>query len=462
MGDITVFDKIKDFIKGTIGVIGVIGGIGGMNLFKKTDIKKELGVDIAVSQTMLDKINVWDKMYCGKADWCEKGIFSLRLEQSIVREFANISLNEMTVNITNDRLKALFDDSIEDINEHLQKGLALGAMIIKPLGDSRVQYVPQNAFIPVEYDVRGRLKKVIFPEIKKMSDNSYYTRLEYHDLTEKGLTITNTVFHSTTSGVLGNQCDLSAIAEWANLEQSITYPLMTRTAFGYYRNPISNTIDNSFCGVSIFDCAAELIKKTDIQFGRLDWEFESGERRIHLDDTAVKLAKGSGTKLDSKLYVGLNSTTKQGESLFQEFSPVMREQSYISGLEEYKRNIEFAVGLSYGDISSPQTVEKTATEIKSAKKRKYNTVSAIQNNLKECLEDTVYAIAFYNSLATIDYDFICDFKDSILTDEETERKQDKEDLSLGILSPAEYRSKWYGESLEEAQKNLPQQSDVIE
>ena len=118
--------------------------------------------------------------------------------------------------------------------------------------------------------------------------------------------------------------------------------------------------------------------------------------------------------------------------------------------------------MSYGDLSNPQSVAKTATEIKSSKERKYNTVSAIQENLRDCLDDLVYALAFYNSMATSNYKFICDFKDSILTDEETERAQDRQDLANGTLRPEEYRAKWRGEDIDTALENLPKSAEVID
>ena len=65
----------------------------------------------------------------------------------------------------------------------------------------------------------------------------------------------------------------------------------------------------------------------------------------------------------------------------------MRDTSYIAGLEKYYRNIEFTVGLAYGDLSDVQEISKTATEVRVSKARKYNRVTAIQENLKECLED---------------------------------------------------------------------------
>ena len=65
-------------------------------------------------------------------------------------------------------------------------------------------------------------------------------------------------------------------------------------------------------------------------------------------------------------------------------------------------------------------------------------------------------------MTTSGYKFVCDFKDSILTDEETERKQDIQDIGLGILRPEEYRAKWYSEDIETALKNLPQSAEVME
>lgn len=431
-------------------------------LFPVKDIRTALNIKIALSQEMLEKIENWQRCYSGRAPWLDENVQSLRLEQSVTREFSNIALNEMTAKVSNRQLDAYFQNAMRDINMYFQDGLATGAMIIKPIGSAdKVQYVAANAFLPVEYDVRGRLLKVVFPEFKQLGDK-YYTRLEYHDLdSQKGLTITNKAYISSTRGALGREVPLDTVEEWGKLAPSVRYPYMMRPAFGYYRNPIKNNIDGSHCGVSIFDAALDTVRKADLQFGRLDWEFESGERVIHVDEAALK-PDGKLPKLNKRLYRGLDLSAESGADLYKEFSPALRQSDFIAGLEEYKRSIEFAVGLSYGDISNPQTVEKTATEIRAAKARKYNTVTAIQNNLRDCLEDLVYALAFYSGQTHSGYSFTCDFKDSILTDEDTERQRDIQDLNLGILRPEEYRAKWYGEEIEEALKNLPQSAEVIE
>ena len=105
-----------------------------------------------------------------------------------------------------------------------------------------------------------------------------------------------------------------------------------------------------------------------------------------------------------------------------------------------------------------RSVEKTAEEIKSSKARKYNRVKAIQGKLRDCLEDFAAGLAFYNSMYTSGYEFFCEFSDSILTSEETERQQDRQDVNMGAMTLVEYRAKWYGETEEEAAKKIIDES----
>ena len=71
-------------------------------------------------------------------------------------------------------------------------------------------------------------------------------------------------------------------------------------------------------------------------------------------------------------------------------------------------------------------------------------------------------LAFYNNLYHAGYEFNCKFNDSILTDEETERQQDRQDVSMGVMSLLEYRMKWYNEDEKTAAEKLPEQNSVQE
>lgn len=427
-----MFKTFLDFIKRVVNM-----------LFKNDDIKRITGYDSVMSSAMADKIQYWLNMYRGEAKWIDDYVKSLRLEQGICREFSDCALSEIETSVSNDKLNAIYQKCLVMLNENLQSGLALGSFCLKPLGEDKAEFVTADKFVPISFTADGKLESVVFISTKQIKTDSIYRRFELHELTPQGLHISNRAYHSKAETDIGRECALEEVPEWAGLTPDVLF-LTDRMDFGYYRNPLKNEIDGTFCGVSIYDSAIDLIKKADVQFGRLEWEFESGERAINVDITAIN-TDNKADKLDKRLYRGLDS-----RDLFQEFSPAFREQNIINGLEQIKRAIEFNVGLAYGDLSDVQTVEKTATEIKHAKQRKYNRINAIEKNLKSCLDDFVYGLAFYNKLSNSGYEFVCNFKDSILTDEDTERKQDLQDVSIGALPLWKYIMKWQGLTEEEA------------
>ena len=445
-----MFEKIMNWIRGMT------------QMFTMSTVHRIVGGEVALSEEMSAKINEWNNMLIGKASWCENSdyITSLRIEQGICREFADVVLNEMEVSVSNERLNGLLQGAIEDLNENLQDGLALGSFIIKPIGTDKVEYITANKFIPIHFDDEGKPDDCMFIQVKRCDASKYYIRTERHDIRGGNLRIRNKAYKSTSPDTVGMEIPLAYVEEWADYPEDVTYNGMTEMDFGYFRVPLKNKVDGSPCGVSIFESATERIKKADVQCARLDWEFESGERAIHVDDRALNTGwKGKKflSRLNKRLYRGLKLESGKDTELFKEFSPELREEGFINGLEKYYRQIEFSVGLAYGDLSDVQYVDKTATEIKASKSRKYNRVTAIQDKLKACLEDFVRGAAFYNGLYTSGYEFSCKFNDSILTDEEAERQQDRQDVSMGAMTLIQYRMKWYGEDEKTATKNIVQE-----
>ena len=450
-----MFDGLKRFWRGV------------MRMFGYTTLKTIAGKDITLSDTMINAINDWKNMMNGQAHWITDYIKSLKIEDGICREFADAVLIEMETNVSNERLDKIYQKAIADLNENLQEGLGLGSMVIKPLPSGGTEFIAADKFIPISFGDDGRPTDIGFLTVKRVGENDYYTRFERHYFVNGNLTVENKCYHSQDPSDIGQMCGLEEIPEWSDINPGpVTYPGMQQMDFGYFRNPIKNRIDGSACGVSIFESARELIRKTDIQGARLDWEYESGERAIHVDNRALKKDGKTGQlgmpKLNKKLYRGLNLEAGKDNELLKEYSPTMRDEACNRGLEKYLREIEFNVGLAYGDLSDVQQVEKTAAEIKTSKARKYNRVGSIQSKLKDCLEDFAAGLAFYNGLYTSGYEFMCNFNDSILTDEETERQQDRQDVSMGVMSHLEYRMKWYNEDEAAAAKNLPAQNTVME
>ncbi len=436
-------------------------------MFDYTTLKTVIGQDITFSQTMIEAINQWSDMLNGRAPWIVDPVKSLRIEQGICREFADAVTVEMETGISNSgKLDKIYKKSLADLNENLQDGLGLGSLVIRPLGADKAEFVTADKFIPIAFDDEGNPIDIAFITVKRIGEYEHYTKFERHYFVNGNLTIENKCYRSLDRNYIGTECELSSVAEWAGVNPGpVTFAGMDKMDFGYYRNPVKNRVDGSECGVSIFESAVELIEKTDVQAARLDWEYESGERAIHVDERALKKQnkKTAGmARLNGRLYRGLNLEDGKDKELLREYSPEMRDESYISGLERYYRSIEFAVGLAYGDLSDVQVVDKTATEVRASKIRKYNRVTAIQGKLRDCLEDFACGLAFYNGMYRSNYEFTCNFNDSILTDEETERNQDRQDVAMGAMPLWEYRAKWYNEDENTAREAVETPAEVME
>lgn len=435
-------------------------------MFDYTTLKTVIGQDITFSQTMIEAIDQWNNMLNGRAPWITDPVKSLCIEQGICREFADAVTVEMETGISNsEKLDKIYKKCLVDLNENLQDGLGLGSMVIRPLGADKAEFVTADKFIPIAFDDEGNPVDIAFITVKRVGEYEHYIKFERHYFINGNLTIENKCYRSLDRNYIGSECELSSVAEWAGVNPGpVTFPGMDKMDFGYYRNPVKNRVDGSDCGVSIFESAVELIEKTDIQAARLDWEYESGERAIHVDERALKKKKKvmGMARLNDRLYRGLNLEEGKDKELLREYSPEMRDGSYINGLERYYRSIEFAVGLAYGDLSDVQVVDKTATEVKASKIRKYNRVTAIQGKLRDCLEDFARGLAFYNGMYRSNYEFTCNFNDSILTDEETERNQDRQDVAMGAMPLWEYRAKWYNEDENTAREAVETPAEVME
>ena len=433
-------------------------------MFSRDDMRRITAEEVTLSNEMIERIELWELMLKGKAPWLRDGqgyeYVSMQLESSICAEFANISLVEMEWSVSDEQLQEMCEGAIDSINEPLQKGLALGSLVIKPIGATGdYEFVTEDKIVPIEFDGSGNPKAMAFVEVRPYGDKEYYYRVETHRLTQEGLEIRNTAYRGTKNNI-GSQVALSVFEDWEKLTPWVLYKGMDKMDFGYYRNPIPNVIDGSANGVSIYEKACEHIKAADLQNARLDWEFESAERMLFADYTTVqKTQDGWHTPVNKKRLIVAADIDK--DDAMDTFNPAIRENSFINGLNEYLRQIERDCCLAYGDLSKNEMIEKTATEILASRKRKYYRVTAIQKNLEKALKGYVDAVAFYAGKYTTNYEATFNFHDSIMTDEETERAQDRLDMASGILSPVEYRSKWYGEDPETAAVNIANALGVV-
>lgn len=439
--------------------------------FPQAVAEREFGVSPAVSLTMEQHISLWYAMMVNTPPWQNCDVKAVGLPAAICREVARPTLVEFTANITGskraDYLNENFQTAKENFNRALELGLALGGVALKPYiyGDNMLVDVTGAAgFQPTKFDPSGRCIGGVFKDKPIKVNGTYYVRLESHELNGTTYTIKNKAYYSDSSGSVGADAQLTTIPEWADIEPEVTIENVDGPLFAYFKPPIANTADsNSMCGMSIYGDAAtvELIKQADEQWERLRWEYKSSERKVLMDGTS------STADMFNKRLFEVGPFSPNGD-FFQHIEPQIRDDAIYRGFQNTLRRVEFNIGLSYGDISDPQTIEKTATEIRSSKQRKYVLISSIQAALAHTFDSLIYAMDVYASLYGLapagDYEITYDWGDSILDDQETKDKEFARDLQLvsaDVMNAWELRAKYFNEDEETAKAALPKMQDMV-
>jgi A118 family predicted phage portal protein len=331
-------------------------------------------------------------------------------------------------------------------------------------------YIQASDFYPLAFDASGKITEAAFVE-RKMDKGIVYSRVEYHKLTETGITVINKAFKTKVvdgradQDYLGEEIKLSEVPEWAGFSEETTVAGVNRLLFAYFKMPEANTIDtHSPLGVSGFDKVKGLIEEADKQYSRMLWEFEGGELAIDIDRQALRWLedpdnpdKGHSVMgtLQQRLYrkVDLNE-----DNTYNVFSPALRDQSLINGLNCLLMRIEDGAGISRGTLSDVTTEAKTATELRMLRIRSYETNAHIQKAIQHALEDAIYVMNAYCDLYDItpdgEYEVSYEWDDSIINDSDTELTKRMILVQNGIASKLETRMWYFGETENQAREAL--------
>ncbi len=427
------------------------------------ELKDRLDTDIAVSGVMAEKIKLWSDCYENRAEWLTDKYRGRHLPSAIAKEMARLVTLEFKSELTGGRraeyLSGTYDKLIANAPLYTEYACAKGGVMLKPYlsgGYISSSYIQADSFFPTAFDGSGNITGCIFAE-RKMVGKKFYTRLETHDYSKDLYIVKNAAYLSDNADMLGRQVSLSSVPEWSELAAEVALKNFSRPLFCYFKMPGANQFDSSSpLGVSVFANAVDAIQDADEQYARLLWEFEGSELAVNVDVTALDVSGKSGVpKHNKRLYRGFDS-----ENLYEVFSPAIRDQSLLNGLNDILRNVEHLSGLAFGTLSRIDDTEKTATEVKASKQRSYCTVSAIQKSLRKSLEEYLVCLEnlcdFYGLAPKDKIEQSFEFDDSLITDSETDQRIWLQEVAAGIMSPAEYRMRRYGETEQQALAALPE------
>lgn len=373
---------------------------------------------------------------------------SLRLAAAISAEMARAVTLELSGKLYGSEraelLNGAFSEILKSANEFCEIACALGGVMLKPyFANGRISTccIPPDAFEVTQLSPDGAIRGArFFESIEK--DGRSYTKCEEHGFFDGRYIITNTVWQTDNPS---KQMPLDCAKGWAELEPRIELEGIENPLFAYFKMPFVNISDlSSPFGVPVYARAVELIDDAQKQYDRIKWEFESGERALYLDESAFRRnIRGEIQLPDRRLYRLLSTGN---DELFCDWTPQLRDEALINGFERILQRVEFNCGLAYGTLSDPQTVDKTAEEIRASKQRSYATVTQIQTALKTALGEWVQAaggladICMFIPEGEVHMEIM--FDDSIITDRSAEFGERMQLLASGVITAEEMRA-WY-------------------
>lgn len=463
------------------------------NMFSSNTIESALHIQPAVSSKMKTAIELWEAMYKNESPWLDvnKGFVSLNLASMIASEKARTATIEMEIKVTGESEKAKFvNECFTKVKKHIRKnleyGIALGGFVIKPyvvMGiDNKYKiefsYVKACDFYPMSFATTGEITEAAFVD-RVISKDVVYSKVEYHKLEGTTLTVLNKAFKTSNgntqtynyiSNELGKEIQLTEVAEWANIEPTVIIENIDTLLFAYFKMPEANTTDiDSPLGVSGFSRAVDLIRDADKQYSDLLWEFEGGQLAIDVDRTALNPiidSNGNRTQVLPQLQERLfrHNLDLGTDEFYQVFSPELRDNSILNGLNAILTRIEDVCALSRGTLSETTVTEaRTATELRILKQRTYAANEDVQTALQETLESVAKIIdkycELYGIVADGEYEIAYKWDDSIIVDKDAERQMDLLDINAGLMSKVEYRMKWFGETETQAEKMIAKIND---
>ncbi|MDE5771452.1 MAG: phage portal protein [Ruminococcus sp.] len=419
-----------------------------------------------VSHEMQTQSELWHDIYTNNALWLKNDVISLRLPTAITSELSRLVFTESE--ITTDeksRYKAIVDDFTSRLDDEFETALAFGGMMFKPYlshGKIFIDMIRADCFAPVAF-VGKVMTSAIFIS-KKTIGNAYFTLIEYHDFNVESHThtIKNKVCKSLDSEIIGWECGFDEVSEWSGLVSEIVFRNIEKPLFSYFRVPSANDIDlDSPLGVSVYARAVDLIRQADEQWARIEWEYESKETALDVSMDMIK--ENTLPKRKNRIYRKYDVDNLDG-NFYNIFSPEIRDSAQFNYFNRILQRIEFNCGLAYGTLSDPQTIEKTAEEIKTSKQRSYTQVSAIQRNLETAINNLFYVVSVYAKIGGIsseNAEIVCTWGDSVLEDTDKEFQRRLQMVSAGLLTKERFISWYFRCDENQASEYIPQSDGLF-
>lgn len=444
-------------------------------MFDYKKIVNDFGLDMETSESILNAIQTWSKIYNKQEPWIDENTKSLHVARTMCEKVAKAVTIEYKSTCSEPYIDGIYQKLLRKKRKYTEQMLGKSSVFFRPYfngKDIKVNVVQADKFIPIAFDDDDNLTSYILID-QVVKEDKIYTRLEYNEYKDNKITIKNICYKGFISGVtLSSKINLTEVDKWKDIKEIETIEGVDKLIGGFATMPTENDLDNnSPIGQPIYHNAIELLEEIDNQFSRIIHEYRGTELAIDIDQS-ICLPDGKGgfkvPKGKDRYFRKWDFEDTKDKSM-NIFSPEIRDNPLFNGLNEYLIQVESACHLSHGTLAKPEAIEKTATEMKQSKQDYYVTVSDIQAVLQSAFDDLIYGIyvlcKLYGISVKNNYSVEYNWDDSILVDKETIQKQSQLELSQGIIDRVAYfmtTRDWSEEEAIEYIKKMNERKKLLE
>lgn len=432
------------------------------------------------------------RVYSGQGTYNRRKRKSLGMAKKLSEDVADLLLNErvkitLSDEVTGDFVQRVLDDNRFLVlgNDYQERKAYTGTVAYVPYlydmevsedgsilsGQIGIDYVSAGNIYPVSWN-NGQVTECIFTFPKTVSRKKY-VQVQYHKLEAGQYVIENSVLECVSGSREGKELMPD---EWKQLRPFATLAARMETGaaepqFVIDRLNIVNNADedeSNPMGVAIFANSIDVLKKLDIEYDSYSSEFELGRKRIFVAPELLRNHDGSPAfdPEDTVFYKLPDDYDQKAEGLIHEINMDLRADQHSKAINDDLNYLSLKCGFGTERYRFDGSNVKTATEVISENSDMYRMLKKHEIILEDSIKQLIHIIIRLGIVLgqplKPEVEIVIDFDDSIIEDKQSKRLQDRTDVSMGAMSLIEYRAKWYGETREEAEKNLPEPAGVIE
>lgn len=347
--------------------------------------------------------------------------------------------------------------------------LATGGRVLIPCvtnGRIHVDIVPQERLYVLAKDCDRIIDCAVLADCTEIEGEKYYRWVGY-TLTGGSLEVRN---RATNEG--GREVPLSICEAWANIEREYAIANVDRMPFAFLRCPNDSRRDDDIYGSAITHGSEWLIARIKDHMKTVAREYTLTRPMLGLDSSLWRYKPGNAsghatidglkaTVQDSDMpFIPLEGTIDgEGKAPWMVYAPAIRDEAMYHRLDRLFELLEKSVGTSKGILTTTETRDATATEIRAANHDTFTLVDAIRTMWEKGMDDLAYAVDMLSEYTGLtpagsrgEYELSFDWDMSLFESSTETFQQMLELVNMGAMSKAEIRQWVRGGSLEEAQE----------